>query len=168
MSVIKIVPDRVLQDGGESTLARVRRFLALSMGGRSAPRCKHQNALPPDPIHSPALAVHSLLADMKSAGVGVQGVLGRPLEEVMAEHGEDSSGHGVPTLVHLLCCFLLTHGAYDVLDSPPSTFHPPPFILCTPSSTVHDAGLTFVYLDIDFLLLTVLIYNIFSFFLFAW
>ncbi|XP_045101854.1 protein FAM13A-like isoform X7 [Portunus trituberculatus] len=106
------------QDGGESTLARVRRFLALSMGGRSAPRCKHQNALPPDPIHSPALAVHSLLADMKSAGVGVQGVLGRPLEEVMAEHGEDSSGHGVPTLVHLLCCFLLTHGVdYDSLVS---------------------------------------------------
>lgn len=106
------------QDGGESTLARVRRFLALSMGGRSSSRCKHHNALPPDPIHSPALAVHSLLADMKSAGVGVQGVLGRPLEEVIAEHGEDSSGHGVPTLVHLLCCFLLTHGVdYDTLVS---------------------------------------------------
>ena len=122
----------VLQDGGESTLARVRRFLALSMGGRSSSRCKHQNALPPDPIHSPALAVHSLLADMKSAGVGVQGVLGRPLDEVMAEHGEDSSGHGVPTLVHLLCCFLLTHGGYCSSILPTlCTVHSNPHLACT-------------------------------------
>ncbi|XP_071552045.1 uncharacterized protein [Panulirus ornatus] len=110
------------QEGGESTLARVRRFLALSMGGRSSSssssRCKHRGPLPPDPIHAPAHAVHSLLADMKGAGVGVQGVLGRPLEEVMAAHGEDSNAHGVPTLVHLLCCFLLTHGVdYDTLVS---------------------------------------------------
>ncbi|XP_042210741.1 uncharacterized protein LOC121858363 [Homarus americanus] len=105
-------------EGGESTLARVRRFLAVSMGGRSSSRCKHHNTLPPDPLHAPAHAVHSLLADMKGAGVGVQGVLGRPLEEVMAAHGEDTNGHGVPTLVHLLCCFLLTHGVdYDTLVS---------------------------------------------------
>ncbi|XP_066971679.1 protein FAM13A isoform X2 [Macrobrachium rosenbergii] len=109
------------QEEAESTLARVRRFLAVSMGARPATRtptrCKH-HALPPDPLHAPAHAVHSLLADMKNAGVGVQGVLGRPLEEVMAAHGEDSNGHGVPTLVHLLCCFLLTHGVdYDTLVS---------------------------------------------------
>ncbi|XP_068211855.1 uncharacterized protein [Palaemon carinicauda] len=109
------------QEEAESTLARVRRFLAVSMGARPATRtparCKH-HALPPDPLHTPAHAVHSLLTDMKNAGVGVQGVLGRPLEEVMAAHGEDSNGHGVPTLVHLLCCFLLTHGVdYDTLVS---------------------------------------------------
>ncbi|XP_069167172.1 protein FAM13B isoform X3 [Procambarus clarkii] len=106
------------QEGGESTLSRVRRFLAVSMGGRSSSRCKHPHAIPPDPLHAPAHAVHSLLADMKGAGVGVQGILGRPLDEVMAAHGEDSNGHGVPTLVHLLCCFLLTHGVdYDTLVS---------------------------------------------------
>nr|XP_027212925.1 uncharacterized protein LOC113806028 isoform X2 [Penaeus vannamei] len=110
------------QEGGESTLARVRRFLAVSMGARAAgrsptTRCKHR-ALPPDPLHAPAHAVHSLLAEMKEAGVGVQGVLGRPLEDVMAAHGEDASGHGVPALVHLLCCYLLTHGVdYDTLVS---------------------------------------------------
>ncbi|KAK8745477.1 hypothetical protein OTU49_000209, partial [Cherax quadricarinatus] len=107
------------QEGGESTLSRVRRFLAVSMGGRSSSSCKHHTTtIPPDPLHAPAHAVHSLLADMKGAGVGVQGILGRPLDEVMAAHGEDTNSHGVPTLVHLLCCFLLTHGVdYDTLVS---------------------------------------------------
>ncbi|CAL4096276.1 unnamed protein product, partial [Meganyctiphanes norvegica] len=113
---------------GESTLSRVRRF--LSMGARTrttSTSCSITSSSPPscqklvsqDPIcQSQANALHSLLAELKGSGLCVQSVLGRSLEDVMALQGGDTTGNGVPTVVHLLCCFILTHGVdYDTLVS---------------------------------------------------
>ena len=87
-------------------MARVRRFLSVSLGRR------HPH--PPAPRKSPPLACTSPPppppGPLNQLVTQAASVLGLPLDQVMSRQGVQGGEIGVPMVVHVLCCYMLTHG----------------------------------------------------------
>lgn len=95
-----------LGQSSSGALDRVRRFLTVSLRGRQSPTealaslKRPCDALPP----SGSQMIHNLRLEAEA-------VLGRPLKDLIGEDEKDLP-HRVPSFVHHLCYYMLTHGKY--------------------------------------------------------